>query len=65
MCAQGENSTHLSGLLGPRAADADANLALLVGDLAYALGYAADWDVFNAQWQQAFTRWPMAVGTGK
>lgn len=34
----GENSTRLAQRLGAAAAEKDASLALLVGDLAYALG---------------------------
>ncbi len=27
-------------------------------------GYASDWDVWFDQFQQAFSRWPLMVGTG-
>ncbi|KAF5840550.1 Metallo-dependent phosphatase-like protein [Dunaliella salina] len=59
----GQNSSLLATHLAS-GAEKDANLALMTGDLAYALGYAADWDVFGSQFEKAFTQWPMAVGTG-
>ena len=34
------------------------------GDLSYAQGFAADWDVFGSMFEPAFTRWPLMVGTG-
>lgn len=42
----------------------DADVALLLGDLSYAQGYAVDWDIFGMQFEPAFTRWPLMVGTG-
>jgi hypothetical protein len=42
----------------------DADAALLVGDVSYAQGYAADWDAFGAQFQASFTRWPVFFGSG-
>lgn len=35
------------------------------GDLAYAQGFAADWDVFFTQFQPAFARWPVMAATGE
>ena len=57
----GANSTKLLRLLPGEAADA----ALLLGDLSYAQGFAADWDVFGEMFEAAaFTRWPVLVGVG-
>jgi hypothetical protein len=54
-----------STLLVPRiAAEPDVQLALLLGDLSYAVGYAADWDVFGHQFQPAFSKWPVMAVPG-
>jgi hypothetical protein len=54
-----------STLLVPRiAAESDVQLALLLGDLAYAVGFAADWDVFGHQFQPAFSKWPVMAVPG-
>ncbi|MEW5301545.1 MAG: hypothetical protein WDW36_004400 [Sanguina aurantia] len=58
----GKNSVKLPAALV--AAESDAQLALLIGDLAYALGYGADWDVFGQQFEEAFTMWPLLTGVG-
>ncbi|MEW5319108.1 MAG: hypothetical protein WDW38_010278 [Sanguina aurantia] len=60
--AYGKNSVKLPAALV--AAESDAQLALLIGDLAYALGYGADWDVFGQQFEEAFTMWPLLTGVG-
>jgi hypothetical protein len=39
----------------------NADVALLIGDLSYAQGFAADWDIFGQMFQPAFTRWPLMV----
>eukprot|EP00798_Chlamydomonas_sp_ICE-L_P027166 gene27165-2406_t len=57
----GENSSKLVPLLE---AETEAQLAILVGDLAYAVGYGADWDQFGHQFEKAFTTFPLMVGTG-
>lgn len=41
-----------------------AHLLLVPGDVTYAQGFAADWDVFGAQFQGAFRKFPVAVGMG-
>ncbi|GAX76824.1 hypothetical protein CEUSTIGMA_g4270.t1 [Chlamydomonas eustigma] len=56
----GRNSTKLPKYLEQE----EAHLALLIGDLAYAMGYGADWDYFGEQFESAFTRWPLAVAMG-
>ncbi|KAF8067344.1 PAP1 [Scenedesmus sp. PABB004] len=53
-----------SSKLAPRLAAEDAQLGLLVGDLAYANGVAAEWDYFGHQFDPAFSAWPLAVATG-
>lgn len=60
MHPDGKNSVKLPAALV--AAESDAQLALLIGDLAYALGYGADWDVFGQQFEEAFTMWPLLTG---
>ncbi|GBF92766.1 hypothetical protein Rsub_05135 [Raphidocelis subcapitata] len=42
----------------------DADVALLIGDLSYAQGFAADWDTFGKQFEPAFTRYPVMVAPG-
>ncbi|GAX76191.1 hypothetical protein CEUSTIGMA_g3635.t1 [Chlamydomonas eustigma] len=41
-----------------------AHLALLPGDLSYAMGYVSDWDYFTHQFEPAFTQFPTAFGLG-
>ncbi|KAI8476656.1 MAG: Metallo-dependent phosphatase-like protein [Monoraphidium minutum] len=53
-----------SSKLVPHLSREDADVALMIGDLSYAQGFAADWDVFGSQFEPAFTRWPVMVGTG-
>jgi hypothetical protein len=54
-----------STLLVPKiVAEEDVQLGLLLGDVAYANGYAPDWDVFGHQFQPAFTKWPLMAIPG-
>jgi hypothetical protein len=41
-----------------------AHVALLPGDIAYAVGFVADWDFFTNQFEPAFTQFPVAFGLG-
>jgi hypothetical protein len=55
------NSTKLSDSL-PK--ESQAALALLIGDVSYAQGYASLWDWFGTQFQSSFAQWPLALGIG-
>ena len=55
------NSTKLAPYLTH---EQDIQLGLLVGDVAYANGYGADWDVFGYQFEEAFAQWPLMTAPG-
>ena len=41
-----------------------AHVLLLPGDISYAQGLAADWDIFGNEFETSFRRTPLAVGMG-
>jgi hypothetical protein len=55
------NSTKLTPYL---TWEQDVQLGLLVGDVSYANGYAADWDIFGYQFEPAFAQWPLMTANG-
>jgi hypothetical protein len=57
----GANSKKLTSMLEK---EDSAHLALMIGDLSYAMGYVADWDSFGQQFEEAFRRLPLAIGMG-
>jgi len=40
----------------------NAHVALMIGDLSYALGYAADWDYFGSQVRWFYSTFCIFVG---
>ena len=57
----GANSKKLPSMLKK---EDSAHLALMIGDLSYAMGYVADWDAFGQQFGEAFRSLPLAIGMG-
>ena len=44
--------------------ETSSHLFLLPGDISYAQGFAADWDVFGAQFESSFRMAPVAIAMG-